>query len=205
MAKNKVQDGKLLYLAVLAGVLSGHPVVVGNGIPGVAQIDRDANGKSVIDTDGVYDLSVKGENDAGNVAVAVGDRLYWDGTTTLSKKVSGKFFGCAVEIVGSGLTDTINVKIGGTGVAPAPYSIFAAGIYEFPASPAPDSTTEISVPGILATDMCIVQQAVDSAVSPSNQILTAIPQVSPAAILVTTAGAPTAGDKMNWVVYRAAV
>jgi predicted RecA/RadA family phage recombinase len=204
MATNKRQDGKLLYLAVLAGVLSGHPVMVGI-LAGVAQIDRDAAGKSVIDTEGVYDLSVKGENDAGDVAVAVGDRLYYDGTTTLSKKVSGKFFGVAMEIVGSGLTATIEVKIGGTGVAPAPYSIFAAGIYEFPASPAPDTTTEISVPGILATDVCLVQQAVDSAASPSNEILTAIPQVSPAAILVTTAGVPTAGDKLNYVVLRAAV
>lgn len=204
---NKVQDGKLLYLTVGATIVSGDPVLVGSGIHGVAQTSYDAAGKAVIDTEGVFDLSVKAVNDDGNSAVAIGDRIYYVAADTpkLSKKKSGSFFGIALEVVTTGETATINVKLAdANGIDAQPWSIFAAGIYEFPASPAPDTTTEISVTGILATDICFVQQAVDSAASPSNEILTAIPQVSPAAILVTTAGIPTAGDKLNYVVMRAA-
>ena len=103
------------------------------------------------------------------------------------------------------MTDIINVKIGGTGVAPAPYSIFAAGTYTVPASPAPSTTTTIPVTGILATDIVMVQQGVDSAASPLNRIVTAVPQASPAAIIVTTEGAPTAADTFQYQVLRAAV
>ena len=204
---NKVQDGRLLYLAVGSSIESGDPVAIGNAIHGVAQTSYDAAGKAVIDTEGVFDLSVKAVNDDGDSAVAIGDRIYYVAADTpkLSKKKTGKFFGIALEAIDSGETATINVKLANAnGIDAQPYSIFAAGIYEFPDSPAPDTTTEISISGILDTDVCVVQQAVDSAESPSNEILTAIPQVSPGAILVTTAGAPTAGDKLNYVVLRKA-
>jgi predicted RecA/RadA family phage recombinase len=206
--KNKVQDGKLLYLTVGSTNVSGDPFVVGAGIHGVLQTSYDANGKAVIDTEGVFDLSVKGVNDDGNSAVAIGDRISYVAADTpkLSKKKSGIFFGIALEAVLTGATTTINVKLAeANGIDAQPYSVFAAGIYEIPASPAPDTTTEIPVTGILATDVCLVQQAVDSAASPSNEILTAIAQVSPAAILVTTSGVPTAADKFSYVVLRAAV
>jgi predicted RecA/RadA family phage recombinase len=199
--KNKIQEGKLLYLAVGAAIVSGDPVMVG-AIAGVAQISYDAAGKAVIDTEGVFDLSVKGENDDGNVGVAIGDRLYYDGTTTLSKKVSGKFFGTALEVVTTGTTATINVLVTKSSLAQGPYSVFAAGLHTVAASPEPSTTTTISVTGILATDLVFVQQAVDSAASPLNRIVTAIPQVSPAAIIVTTEGAPTAADTFQYMVLR---
>jgi predicted RecA/RadA family phage recombinase len=205
MATNKIQDGKLLHIAVGAAIVSGNPVVVGNAIRGVAQTSYDANGKAVIDTEGVYDLSVQAVDDAGNSAVAIGDRLYHDGTTTLSKKKSGKFFGVALEVVTTGTTATINVKIGGSGVDGAAYNVFAAGSYEVPASPAPSTTVTIPITGILDTDLVFVQQGIDAAASPSNRILTAVPQASPAAIIVTTEGVPTAGDTFQYQVLRAAI
>lgn len=58
MAKNrKYEDGKQLYLPVIAGVVSGGPVVVGM-IPGVAITTRDADGYATVQTDGVFTLSV---------------------------------------------------------------------------------------------------------------------------------------------------
>lgn len=205
---NKVQDGKLLYLAVGSTIVAGDPVVVGSGIHGVAQTSYDAAGKAVIDTEGVFDLSVKGVNDDGNSAVAIGDRIYYVAADTpkLSKKKSGKFFGVAVETVGSGLTATINVKVvQPSGVDGAAYHVFAGGTYTVPASPAPSTTTTIPVTGILATDLVFVQQGVDSAASPLNRIVTAVPQASPAAIIVTTEGAPTAADTFQYQVLRAAI
>lgn len=70
MATNEVHDkGNQLSLPVPAGVLSGHPVVVGQ-IPGVALIDRRADGLTTVKRDGVHNFQVTG-------AVAnVGDIIY---------------------------------------------------------------------------------------------------------------------------------
>ncbi len=111
MAKNRVfASGRKLEVAVAAGVVSGDPVFVG-GMTGVALTDRDADGNATVDFGGVYDLSVKGINDAGNVAVAAGDAIYFVNADTpkLSKKSSGLFFGYALEAVNSGATTTIQV------------------------------------------------------------------------------------------------
>ena len=60
MATNEVYDeGDNLVLPVIAGVVSGGPVVVGM-IPGVALTTRDANGNATVTTEGVYNLSVTG-------------------------------------------------------------------------------------------------------------------------------------------------
>lgn len=209
MATNKVQDGKLLELTVGSTVTSGDPVIVGNAIRGVAITDYNStSGKAIVDTEGVYDLSVKAVDDAGNSTVAVGDRIYYTSTDTpvLSKKKSGKFFGIALEGITAGTTATINVKIvQPSGVDGAAYNVFAAGKHTVVASPAPTTTTTIPVTGILATDLVFVQQGVDSAASPSNRILTAVPQASPPAIIVTTEGIPTAADTFQYQVLRAAI
>lgn len=59
----------------------------------------------------VVDVSVKGVDDSGNSAVAVGDTIYYVDADdpVLSKKASGYFFGYAMETISSGSTDTINV------------------------------------------------------------------------------------------------
>ena len=110
---NKIEEGKILTLAVSSGVVAGDPVVVG-GINGVASIDRDSDGESTVDTEGVFDLSVKAINDAGSSAVAIGDLIYYvsGDTPVLSKKATaGTLFGVALETITSGSTDTIKVLI----------------------------------------------------------------------------------------------
>lgn len=203
--KNKVQDGKLLHVTVGALNVAGDPFMVGP-VPGVLQTSYNSvDGKAVMDAEGVFDLSVNAVNDDGNSGVTIGDRLYYDGTTTLSKKVSGKFFGVALEAVTTGTTATINVLVTKSSLAQGPYTIFAAGLHTVAASPEPSTTTTIPVTGILATDLAFVQQGVDSAASPLNRIITAIPQVSPAAIIVTTEGAPTVADTFQYMVLRKSV
>jgi len=114
MANNQVFD-KGLKLAVVvtnpASPLSGGPVRYGN-MTGVAMSDMRADGLTPVDFGfRVYSLSVKGVNDGGNSAVAVGDSIFYVDADTpkLSKKASGFFFGTALAVVNSGATTTINV------------------------------------------------------------------------------------------------
>lgn len=95
--------------------VSGGPVRYG-GLTGLALTSEGEGGNDATKTSvnfGPYiaDLSVKGVNDSGNSAVAVGDAIFYVDADTpkLSKKASGYFYGYAMEAVGSGLTDTINV------------------------------------------------------------------------------------------------
>ena len=120
MARNqKYADGRFLSLAATdpATPASGDPVLVGQ-IPGVAQVNEGAGGNAAtatsVDTGGVYDLSVKGVDQSGNSAVAVGDIIYYvtADTPKLSKKNTGVRFGYALETVGSAGTATIAVKVG---------------------------------------------------------------------------------------------
>jgi predicted RecA/RadA family phage recombinase len=112
MAKNHIQKGRYLWLTVGAGVVSGDPVAVGQ-ITGVATIDADANNMATVDTEEVYDLSVKGIDANGNSAVSIGDAIYYTAgdTPKLNKKATGTLFGYALEAIDAGATDTINVKL----------------------------------------------------------------------------------------------
>jgi predicted RecA/RadA family phage recombinase len=181
---------------------SGDPVVVGNALRGVAQTDYDsADGKASVDTEGVYDLSVTATDDAGNSAVAEGDRLYTDGTT-ITKKKSGKFFGVALETVTTGATATIEVLIA-TPAGPdrASHQIFAAGIHTVADSPL-DSAEFIAITGALATDVVLATMQVNGG-SPTVSIVSAIAAASPAGITVTVDGTFTAGDKISYALLRA--
>jgi hypothetical protein len=115
VSKNKIyQDCGIFTLPVPVGAVSGDPVVVSN-LPGVLETSRDSGGNASVNIPRgpVFDLSVKGVNDSGNNAVAVGDKLYYvaEDTPKISKKVSGTFFGYALEAVTSGATATINVLL----------------------------------------------------------------------------------------------
>jgi len=60
----------------------------------------------------VADIEVVAENNSGNVAVAIGDLLYYDGGTINKDSTNGVEFGYALEAIASGSTDTILVGFG---------------------------------------------------------------------------------------------
>jgi len=94
-------------------VNSGDAVVVGT-IVGVAEFDAAATTDLVtIKTVGVFNLNAQGTDNSGNVAVAIGDKLYIDGATGVISKNSTKTpFGKALGAVASGNTTTnIDVKL----------------------------------------------------------------------------------------------
>lgn len=117
MATNKVSDG-YKYSVVCSDPTtptSGAPIRFG-AQTGVALTDEGEGSNIATETSvdfgpTCWDLSVKGVNDSGNSAVAVGDAIFYVDADTpkLSKKSSGYFFGFAKEAVGSGSTTTINV------------------------------------------------------------------------------------------------
>ncbi len=120
MATNRIKEhGRKLSLTCThpTSPSSNDSCRTGNLI-GVALTDERTDGMTTVDTGGVYNLSVKGIDDDGNSAVAIGDKLYYvdadigTGTGFLSKKVSGYFAGLALEIVPTGTTVTINVLSG---------------------------------------------------------------------------------------------
>ena len=98
--------------------VSGDPVLLGQ-IPGVALTGeaegQNAAGEITLDTQGVYNLLVGGEDGSGNSAVAIGDILYYDSAATpkINKdNANGVRYGYALGTVTSGNTGTIPVKLG---------------------------------------------------------------------------------------------
>jgi len=60
----------------------------------------------------VVDLSVVGADGSGNVAVAIGDKIFQDTSTVYNKdSINGVFIGYALEAVSSGATTTIMVAL----------------------------------------------------------------------------------------------
>lgn len=93
--------------------LSGEPVVIGQ-IPGVLLSNADSLGNGVVQRDGIFSLSVKGENSGGNAAITLGAKLYFDSAKAVLNGDTGKvFFGYALQGVSSGATATIPVQVGG--------------------------------------------------------------------------------------------
>lgn len=99
---------------------TGDPVRFGE-MTGIALTDEGEGGNSATETTVyfgpcVVDVSVKGIDGSGNSAVAVGDMIFYVDADTpkLSKKATGYIFGFALETVGAGQTDTIQVaKVAG--------------------------------------------------------------------------------------------
>ncbi len=120
MAKNRVHlTGRYLSLAATdpATPASGDPVIVGI-LPGVALTAERTDGTTSIQTDGVFNLSVKGVTTAaGSSAVAIGDLIYYvaGNTPKLSKAVGDAGavrYGYALGTVAGAATATIPVKVG---------------------------------------------------------------------------------------------
>lgn len=96
-----------------ASVASGAPVCWGQ-MPGVALVDEDTtNNECTIQLDGVFSLAVKGEDAAGNAAIAAGAIIYMDTDGELNiDATNGRRFGYARAAVSSGATTTIEVQVG---------------------------------------------------------------------------------------------
>lgn len=94
---------------------SGDPVRVG-ALCGVANTNKRTDNTTSVQFRGVFDISVKGIDQVGNSAVAVGDTLYYtDGDTPkVSKKNTGTKFGTALGAVNSAATKTIPVRLAGS-------------------------------------------------------------------------------------------
>jgi predicted RecA/RadA family phage recombinase len=113
MAKNRhYEHGNKLNLPVIAGTVSGGPVIVGM-LPGVALTDRDAAGNASCQVgDGVYDVSVTG------AITAIGQPVYITSTTY----ALGVAAGAGAQVWGHALA----LKSAGAAVIPvriAPYSV----------------------------------------------------------------------------------
>lgn len=118
MATNlHMAEGRYLTGAATAPAtpVSGDPVLLGD-IPGIALTDEgdggNATGEITIDTSGVYNLEVVGEDGAGSAAVAIGDIVYYDGGEINADVTNGTRYGYALGAVASGATTEIAVKIG---------------------------------------------------------------------------------------------
>lgn len=108
MAKNeRFDNGYHVRAPVPAGVDSGEPVAVGS-LVGVALINRDADGETVIDTRGVYDLTVTGAIDFGDpvYAVVAGGLV----TSLTATATDNTFFGVALKTQAA--TGVVPVRIG---------------------------------------------------------------------------------------------
>ncbi len=133
---------------------SGDVVRYGD-IVGIALNDEDSDGNTVVDfRPSVYNVSVLGADDDGNVAVVAGEQLYYadadDGI--LSRKQSGYYAGIALEAVDSAATTTIMVAMAAS-VGPGSSQIPAGSI----------GTSELAAggPGYVTGDGGAVTQLTD--------------------------------------------
>ena len=108
MATNYMQDGEVLTLEI-ADIASGDPILYG-AITGVAITDTNSAGEVEVKRHGVFYLSVKGTDSAGNKSVAKGDKLYFDGTT-INKNDTKTYFGVSLGTVSAGSTSIIPVLL----------------------------------------------------------------------------------------------
>jgi predicted RecA/RadA family phage recombinase len=113
--KNQVlEHGNQLTLPVLAGVVSGSPVIVGM-IPGVALTDRDANGNAVVQTDGGFTLSV-----VAAAGITFGEPVYITSATYALTDAAGagkQLFGHALVVSTGAGTKSVPVRIAQFAVA----------------------------------------------------------------------------------------
>jgi predicted RecA/RadA family phage recombinase len=108
MAKNFVQDGCTLNLAPGANVATGVGYLFGTALFGVALTDATSGVPSAFATEGVFEL---GKTSA--LAIAVGDRVYWDATNKVVNKTTAgqECVGVAVSAAANP-SATVLVKLG---------------------------------------------------------------------------------------------
>jgi predicted RecA/RadA family phage recombinase len=107
MARNRVlETGKTLTLPVLAGTVSGSPVIAGM-IPGVALTNRDSNGNATVQTDGVFLLSVTGALAAPGLPVYIVSATY---ALVVAPGAGIQLFGHSLDTKGAG-AGNVRVRI----------------------------------------------------------------------------------------------
>ncbi|KAB2865096.1 MAG: hypothetical protein F9K46_04065 [Anaerolineae bacterium] len=113
MATNVVNDsGATIRKKMTVGASQvKNSVILLNEMPVFLLEDADSSNKATCVLPGtmVVDLAVVGANGAGNIAVAVGHRIYKDGTEYNRDSTNGTLFGYALGAVNSGATTTIPV------------------------------------------------------------------------------------------------
>ena len=112
MAVNYVQEGRRLTLPVTNTLVSGDPEVIGT-LPVVLLTDPDSSDEAECATEGVFNLTVVGEDGVGNTAIAIGDKVYLDGTDVNADDTNGIEFGIALDAVTSGSSIIIPVRLKG--------------------------------------------------------------------------------------------
>ena len=107
--KNYVQAGVNLTVPAPADVTSGLPVVIGS-LFGVAAGDALTGGDLDLVTEGVFELAK-----VSALAIAIGDKVYFDSATKLvNKTASGNtFIGVAVSDAADP-SATVNVRLNGS-------------------------------------------------------------------------------------------
>lgn len=108
MATNFKQDGSVLTLTPAADVAAGTGYLFGTALFGVALNTVTSGTAGQFKTDGVFELPK-----TSALAIAVGDRVYWDATNKVVNKttVGQECIGVAVSAA-SNPSATVLVKLG---------------------------------------------------------------------------------------------
>lgn len=99
-----------LDMTVGASQTKGNVILL-NQMPVFLLEDSDSSNKALCVLPGtiIVELAVTGADAAGNAAVAIGHRLYKDGTEVNRDATNGTLFGYALGVVASGATTVIQV------------------------------------------------------------------------------------------------
>lgn len=108
MATNYIQEGATLTVTAPAAVSSGGGVLIGT-LFGVALTDAGSGASVEIGTEGVYTLGK-----TSVLAIAVGDRVFWDNVNGVVNKTATAqvCIGVAVSAAANP-SATVSVKLGG--------------------------------------------------------------------------------------------
>jgi len=205
MAKNRIHaNAQHISVAVSHPTTpsSGQPVRVGP-VVGVAETNERADGTTTVDFGpAVYSLSVKGVGDSGNVAVAVGDSLYYvdadvgAGTGFLSKKDSGRYAGVALGAVDSGATTATSVLLGHGGGGAVGQPSLPAGFLQVDLV-AGGAAGNLTLTGVAVGDeLAFVGRFSTAAAIATLTDLTAEFSVTAANTINNTGGTATTGDTL---------